>query len=105
MFFLVYLMDLRKYSEDELVELQYALIAKGNLQAATEVDDFRKVYEKRVKVVNGRKVPLGTEGVVFWVKRYNYARSEWGGHDTRVGFKADNDEVFFTSIHNLEVIK
>lgn len=49
-----------------------------------------------VTVVKGRKVPLGTVGIVFWVGENN-----WG---TQVGFKS-NGETYFTAITNLEVTK
>lgn len=101
---------MKKYSEmteDELTELKMAFIANGNLNAAREIDEFRHMYGKRVKVVKGRKVPHGTEGVVFFLKRYD--NSKYGDSfgiysNTRIGFKDDAGEAYFTSYDNVVLI-
>jgi len=84
---------------------------------------------KRVKVVKGRKVPIGTEGVVFWygaAREYGafprggykehgrsmaaLARATLGpdGHGEkegyRIGLKTDSGEKFFTAATNVEVV-
>lgn len=95
-------------ADEQLLELQASLIARGNLNAAVEISDFRKVYNKTVKVIKGRKVPKGTIGTCFWVKRYNYSRysDPWGVYsDTRVGIKTEKGEVYFTSIDNIVVVE
>lgn len=51
---------------------------------------------KKVRVVRGRKVPRGTEGVVIWRGRSNY-----GG--MRVGIKDAAGEVHWTAESNVEV--
>lgn len=51
---------------------------------------------KRVRVVRGRKVPRGTEGVVIW-----RGKSHWGGY--RVGIKDAQGEVHWTAESNVEV--
>lgn len=61
-------MNYAKMSEKELNDLRFAFICKGNHNAAREISDFKEVYNKRVKVVKGRKVPHGTEGIVFLLK-------------------------------------
>ena len=41
---------------------------KAAREAAEEAERNRPVRGKRMRVVRGRKVPKGTEGVVFWVR-------------------------------------
>ena len=53
-----------------------------------------------VKVVKGRKVPVGTEGVVFWLGESTYQRGEM-----RVGFKASTGEKHYTALSNVESTK
>ena len=96
-----------KMTNEQLLELQTNLTARGNYNAAVEVSDFRKLFNKTVKVVKGRKVPIGTTGTCFWVKRYNYSRygDAWGIYsDTRIGIRTADGEVHFTSSKNVEVI-
>ncbi len=90
-----------RLSEDQLNELNFCLVARGNMNAALEVSHFREVYNRKVKVVKGRKVPIGTEGTVFWVKRYDYSKygDPWGIYsDTKVGIRDDAGTAWFTSI-------
>lgn len=54
---------------------------------------------KRVRVVRGRKVPVGTEGEVFWTGADRYNR-----HETRVGLRDDAGTTHWTSASNLEVV-
>ncbi len=63
---------------------------------------------RHVKVVKGRKVPLGTEGTVFWYGVDRYARTSYRAFDDgrfgyRVGFKTDGGDKWFTSATNVEV--
>jgi hypothetical protein len=53
-----------------------------------------------VKVVRGRKVPLGTTGKVIWKGK---THAEWGW---RVGIKPDptKEEVMWTALNNVEVV-
>lgn len=53
-------------TDDELNELKFEATVRGNLNAAREISEFQKVFGKMVRVVKGRKVPIGTEGVVFF---------------------------------------
>lgn len=54
-----------------------------------------------VKVVRGKKVPVGTIGEVFWMgeKRYNGSYPQ-----TRIGFKDEHGTVFWTGLRNVEKI-
>jgi len=100
-------MNYSKMSQKELVELEFEALRRGNLNAAGEIADFRKFYGKRVRVVKGRKVPIGTEGVVFWLKRYDNSKygDPWGIYsNTRIGLKDDNGDAYFTAIDNVILI-
>lgn len=98
-----------KYSSmtgEQLMELEIALTVRGNFDAAMEISDFRKVFGKTVEVVKGRKVPKGTVGTCFWVKRYNYSRypdPDGLYSNTRIGIKTEEGQVYFTSIKNVIV--
>jgi hypothetical protein len=49
-----------------------------------------------VKVIKGRKVPIGTEGEIFWI-----GETKWG---KSVGIRLIDDTRVFTSINNVEKI-
>ena len=63
--------------------------------------EMRRLYGKgaQVKVVKGRKVPLDTEGEVFWLGASAY------GREMRVGFKTVTGETHYTALDNVESIK
>lgn len=59
---------------------------------------------KTVTVVRGRKVPLGTVGVVTWVgKGKRFSASRWATPDVRVGIQLGDGQRVFTSAKNCEV--
>lgn len=58
---------------------------------------------KRVKVVKGRKVPIGTEAEVFWYGLDRYAANR-GRTAYRVGLEVDGEQVFIAA-QNVEVIR
>lgn len=66
--------------------------------------------DKRVKVVKGRKVPIGITGTVFWYGRDKFYRPPtWelfpdGRKGYRIGLVTDTGDKFFTSATNVEVI-
>lgn len=100
-------MDYRKMTAEQLQELQFQAVYRGNLNAGVEIADFMRVYEKRVRVVKGRKVAKGTEGVVFWVKRYDNSKygDPWGIYSvTKIGIKADDGKTYFTAIGNVVIV-
>lgn len=73
------------------------LAAAGNAVDAwlRKVDAGREVRKgAKVKVVRGRKVPIGFAGVVIWVGDAKYG--------VRVGIKRADGEVAFTAIGNVE---
>ena len=91
-------------TDEELLKLQMTFTARGNLNAATEISEFREIFGKTVEVVKGRKVSKGTIGKCFWVKRYDYSRygDPWGIYSNiSVGIRTPDGEVFFTSFDNV----
>lgn len=88
---------------DEFLEAEFAAnaaywrdrAAAADRQKEAEQEMFR-CYGRgaSVKVVKGRKVPIGTEGEVFWL-----GDKGWG---YSVGFKTSEGEKHFTSISNVE---
>lgn len=73
---------------------------RADQQLSREVDKG-----KRVRVIKGRKVPHGTEGVVFWIGSVNYDPYKRIYNETkRIGFKADDGKVYWTDVHNVEVV-
>lgn len=92
--------DIRQWHIDRLTDLWL------KEQADRYDDDCREARKVSkgayVVVVKGRKVPIGTEGVVFWMKEANY-----GYYDTdkyRIGIDTGNGEVEWTYADNCVVI-
>lgn len=84
------------------------------LRAKYEADMPEK--GRRVKVVKGRKVPVGTEGAVVWLgedrydqtRRYRSPYAGMFGPDKfgkRVGLKLDDGSVVWTAATNVDVIE
>jgi hypothetical protein len=64
------------------------------------LDSGEIIKGQRIVVVKGRKVAIGTEGVVFWVA------PQPDGYDViKVGFTDDNGAKFYTNIKNVEVAR
>lgn len=98
--------ELSKMNSTELEQLKFALIFRGDMVAASLVEDVRTYYHKRVKVVKGRKVPHGTEGECFWMGSYDNSKygDPWGIYTTvRIGIKDDNGTVYWTALDNVEL--
>ena len=67
------------------------------------------VFGKTVRVVKGRKVPVGTVGEVFWVGEqrqygYRYYRSPFAGTPMRVGIRTADGTRHFLAADNVEVV-
>ena len=63
-------------------------------------------FHKQVKVVKGRKVPIGTTGECFWMgaKCYSKYGDPWGIYtQVRIGIKDEAGNVFWTSLENVEL--
>jgi hypothetical protein len=76
---------------------------RDNREAAAEVRG-----SKRVRVVKGRKVPKGTEGVVGYVERqpvWNRSLARQGYTDSLATLDADNGTRYrYVNVRNLEVL-
>lgn len=100
-------MNYAKMTETELENARIFAINHDNLNAAREISEFKKFYGNRVKVVKGRKVSRGIEGVVFFVKRYDNSKhgDSFGIYSTtRIGFKTDSGETYYTAAQNVELV-
>jgi hypothetical protein len=71
---------------------------KINLARRLREEAMRPAIGKMVRVVKGRKVPVGETGSIFWFGADNYNRGKM-----RVGIKIGEEKVF-TSADNVEVI-
>lgn len=79
---------------------QIANSLKYNKKSAANVD-----IGKEVVVVKGRKVPIGTKGIVFWRKEVNYdCYNRWYNATMRIGIKDSNGVVYWLNESNVEVI-
>lgn len=88
----------------------YTALALAELKAKAAADALTPAKGKAVKVVKGRKVPKGTEGVVIWVgegryygpvPRYKNGWSTNGG--LRIGLKTADGATHFTAASNVVV--
>ncbi len=77
------------------IEHRNAEIAKQKYAEALEAATPKR--GRRVLVVKGRKVPVGTEGVSFW-----YGQDKFGGF--RVGIVKSDGSKVFTAASNVEVV-
>jgi len=59
---------------------------------------------RRVKVTKGWKIPVGTEGVVFWAGRFRYGRGRFQTTD-RVGIELADGRRVFTDASNIQVVQ
>jgi len=57
---------------------------------------------KRVRVVKGRKVPIGTTGTITWKGEVNYGYHSWDAR-TRLGIRDDAGQQWWTDSHNVEL--
>jgi hypothetical protein len=73
-------------TKDQLKALEDAAIANGEI-----------VVGQTVKVYRGRKVPIGTMGVVFWI-----AEQEDAFGCYKIGFKDEAGNKHFTAINNVD---
>lgn len=82
-----------------------ACYERQNVGALMELNAFTKYLDKSVRVVKGRKVSVGSSGVVFWVGAVNYSQFQnWWDWEVRLGFKDSGGEVFFTAEDNVELL-
>lgn len=90
--------------EDAAANAQYWADRARAAKAQEEAEERYMQRTKKgmpVRVVKGRKVPVGTEGWVFWSGVDQYSRT--GGY--RIGLKDSSGETHWTSADNVEVIE
>lgn len=93
--------QLKGYSHEQLVQLKYSYAPGPKTMAIQYFLDFA---EKRVTVVKGRKVPIGTTGKCFWIGSTCYSPhgDPWGIYTQfRVGIRTDNGDVYWTNADNI----
>lgn len=98
--------DLKKMSPEELSRVKMAMVMRGNMTAVSAICDFQKFFNKAVRVVKGRKVPIGTVGVCFWMGQTDYSRygDPWGIYTkTRIGIRTEAGDVYWTALDNVEI--
>jgi len=89
--------DATKEIQAKASEYNYGLFLE-QCQAANVRQSRQIATDRRVKVVKGRKVPIGTEGVVKWTGMGNYRKM-------RARIETDEGEEHFIDCSNLEVIE
>lgn len=95
----------RSMSREDRDKYHMACAMRDNIGALMELQAFEEYLDKKVKVVKGRKVPIGTVGTVFWVGMQNYSRyGNWWSWKVRLGFKTEAGETFFTNEVNVELL-
>jgi len=106
----------------EVIEKAGAWLKKWAIDRVREelARDAQKAAETinkgdQVRVVKGRKVPIGTAGIVIWKGEQSYGQSYprhgfahgpgfYGQHVTRIGIKDAAGTVSWTSITNVEKV-
>lgn len=82
-----------------------ACAQRENFGALQEIQAFEKYLDKEVKVVKGRKVPIGTTGTVFWIGMRNYSKyGYWWSWEVRVGIKTPEGDTYFTAENNIALV-
>lgn len=74
-------------------------------ERAAEVERSNPTFGKKVKVVKGRKVPVGSVGEIFWRGASQFGQSRWAPLQERVGIRLLDGTKVFTTLTNVEVMK
>ena len=102
------LAELMKESDQSLDEMVKYFASVGNTRALGAISLVREYRNATVRVVKGRKVPIGTVGNIFWLGSYCHSPygDPWGIYTTyRCGLRDENGNVHWTSLNNVEVIE
>lgn len=85
------------YNHADVAQFEVVMAEREAARKEQErIDELMTVkWGRTVKVVSGRKIPVGSEGKVFWVGDTRYGRS--------VGLEINGSKQF-TSIRNVEVV-
>ena len=104
------LMRLKEETHETILSISYTHEKHDELVEALCAKAFYRTYGQHVKVVRGRKVPLGTVGECFWMgyKCYGYiaypADADEVSKAIRIGIRDTAGEVYWTTLNNVEVI-
>lgn len=95
----------REMTDTQKHEYCMACAMRDNHAAMSEFYAYEKYLDKSIVIVKGRKIPIGTKGVCFYVVAVNYSKlKNWWDWTIRIGFKTENGETFFTSERNIELV-
>ena len=92
-----------RYTDGEYEKMYLFAMQKDKVQSAIEVNEHQKFFGQNVVVTRGRKIPVGTQGVVFYLSRKHYGQNRWFGYATRVGIKTADGVKYWTSTDNIEL--
>lgn len=88
----------------QLEEYRMHCAIRENHAAIAEIHAYEKYLDNPVKIVKGRKIPIGTTGTCFWIGMRNYSKyGNWWSWEVRIGFKDKNGNAFFTPERNIEL--
>ena len=93
----------QQYTKDQYHKMYMSAMLMDNFQAAAEVLDHQEFYGNTVEVFKGRKVPIGTKGVVVAVVRKSFC-GPWD-YFTSVCIKTDCGETYWTNKENVKKLK
>ena len=95
----------REMTDTQKHEYCMACAMRDNHAAMSEFYAYEKYLDKSIVIVKGRKIPIGTKGVCFYVGAVNYSKlKNWWDWTIRIGFKTENGETFFTSERNIDLV-
>ena len=94
----------QRYSDEEYTNLYMYAVRTDNLEAATEINEHRRFFGQQVRVIKGRKVPIGTTGEVVYLSRKHYGQNQWFGFETYIGIKDEHGATHYTNLKNVEII-
>ena len=100
--------EMSRMSREDLMQAKRYAVASGNLNAAVRMDEVLKFYGNTVKVVKGRKVPIGTTGECFWMGSTCHSPygDPWGIYSyVRIGIKDEDENIYWTNLDNVELVK
>ena len=79
-----------------------ACAQRENFGALQEIQAFEKYLDKEVKVVKGRKIPIGTTGTVFWIGMRNYSKYGYWFEDGDYESELPQDDRFSIELEEEE---
>ena len=93
--------ELLKKSEEDLGNLYTYALTHENLKLANAIKVIQQFYNKEVLVIKGKKVPIGTSGICFWIGYKNYHKGCPLDGTFPVGIKTDDGTIWWTYASNL----